>query len=148
MATLKTESPVVIETEVSGITKEQFLQYTKNRQFISSADKYALKVRSVNQWVNPQGKTVAIINFDAITSYHMGLIKDFIKAGDLQEASNTVLTGNVRVGIDYVPSKGEIVNVEIVSGTTKAGESALFVQGVTPRPVAATTSVDFSSMFD
>ena len=137
-----------LEKEVSQLTKDQFLAYTKNRKMLAKADKYALKVRSVNEYLRPDGTLVAIVNFDAITPYHMEVIKEHIAEGNLQEASNTVFTGSVRVGKDYVPTKGELVNVEVVDGQTKAGDAALFCGGITPRPVAEASAVDFSSMFE
>jgi hypothetical protein len=130
------------------ISKEDFLRFTKNRKMIAKADKYALKVRSVNEYLHPTNGLIAIINFDAVTPYHVKQIKEHLSVDDFQSASNTVFTGSVRVGKDYVPTKGEIVNVEVVDGATKDGEAALFCGGVTPRPVAEATSVDFASMFE
>lgn len=146
--TIKTPATPVVESNTSELSQEQFLKYTKGRQYIDAPEKRALKVKSANQWVNDSGQTVCIINFDAITPWHLAQVKEFIAAGQLQDASNCVLSGSVIVGSHYVPTKGETVNVQIIAGKTKAGEDALFVGAVTPVPVAASKTIDFSAMFE
>lgn len=121
------------EVVKSTLTEDSLKAIISKRQMIiETGVRYQLKVTGANPYVNKAGVPVMIINFAAMTAYHLAEAKKHIAAGDLVSAGNKVVTASPRIGKDYVPTKGEIVDVVFEEVVTKDGEIAIFPVSITP----------------
>lgn len=109
--------------------RENALNILKSRQQISGPGKYKAKVTSVTPFhrANAVGADQThIVNFNIMTPWHTEAAKTLFAQGDIQEAINQNLSSSVRLG-DYLPSKGEMVEIVVENVTTKNGVEGLFV---------------------
>lgn len=142
-------------------TFEDLMAILKNRIQIAKAGKYRLKVTSASPY-HDNGEDKVICNFNAMTTAHITgweivddegtvtkakSIQELVEEGNFDDAANRNLSSGQRVGRDYVPSKGEIVDVMVEKTTTKSGVTGLFVSSVTPVPVEASSKVNLENMF-
>lgn len=128
--------------------KSQALQILKSRKLIAVAGKYQLRAVSVVLHTREDGTVVNIINLNAMSPYHVEQAKAQLMEGNYQEATNFAFSTNARLGRDFTPAKGEIINVIVDNITNKDGIDALMVVGISPVAVSKAASVDFSSFDD
>jgi len=113
----------------------------KSKSVISQAGKYTVKCTNVNAYVN--GQTIAIANFNAMNAYQFGEAKDLLREGKLDDATNQGLSLSIR-GNDYMPAKGEIVDIEVSEVTLKSGETALLATSLVARQAKTAVKADWS----
>lgn len=111
-----------------------------NSRKLVSDGAHLLKVTNVTDY---QGKK--IVNFAAMTQYHMERALDAIDNGDVIAAVNSGLSANLRPGTDYIPNKGEIVKVVVDTVTTKNGVTGQFVISVSELATQAPVAIDFAA---
>ena len=117
------------------------VQIIQSRQQIQGPGKFRVKVTNTTPYVREDNTAVTICNLAAMTPYHVGQAKTFLKDGDTQSATNQNLTVSPRAGRDYTPSKGEFVDIIVGFVETKSGEQALLVTSMSAVPLEQTTSV-------
>ena len=125
------------------LTAKQILQ---SRVLISSAGKYTVKVTSVNPYTDPEtGNSRTIINFNAMTPYNAGQATKAFKEGDYEASvgKGTSMSASQLQG-QYIPSKGEIVDIEVVDYTTKDGDNTFVVDTIVPRKAIAAKAFSLS----
>jgi len=116
---------------------------------VLSADKYRVKVTSVTSYhrsLEGGNDQVAIANFNAMSGYHLSEAKALFAQGDYQEATNKALSSSIRAS-DYMPTKGEVVDIMVEERTTKAGVKGLFVTGITPIKAKQVTTINMTDFF-
>ena len=113
----------------------------KSKSVITLAGKYTVKVTNVNPYA--KGETVAIANFNIMNAYQMEDAKGLLREGKLQEATNNGLSLSLRAK-DYIPAKGETVDIEVSEVTLKSGEKALLAQSCIQRQATTATKGDWS----
>lgn len=129
-----------------SMTQESVQAILGSRISISEPGKYKVKVTSVNEY---NGRM--IVNFNAMTPYHMELTKADINDGNLDECLNHNLSSGQRPGKDFVPEKGTFCNIHVGFVPLKdengdfTGEDALLVEAVedVKAVVAKKISFDF-----
>lgn len=129
-----------------ALSKEDALRYIASRLLIAVAGKFTVQVTSVNPFMRGDQLT-QIVNFKAMTPFHVTEAKRLAKEGDYTKASNQNLSASLLPGM-YIPQKGEIVDIEVANVTTKSGVSGLFVTGVVKREAVAAASLGSFSFDD
>lgn len=124
------ESSTFTPAQLSGTSLANIM--AKRQLITQTGVRYALKVTGATPYVNKAGTPVMIINFAAMTQYHMDAAKTLIAQGELNKAGNQVVTASPRIGKDYIPTKGEIVDVVFDEVTTASGVTGLFPVSITP----------------
>lgn len=97
------------------MTAENAKQILSSRKLITEASKYYLKVTNST----PFDREVAggdsiltqIVNFNGMTDYQLKQAKQLFREGKYQEATNIALTSSRRIGMDFIPKKGDICEV-------------------------------------
>lgn len=119
------------------ITKEVAINILQSRALVTDAGKYTAKVTSVNPFIREDGTQTNIVNFNLMTAYQADSARKAFKEGDFAGALNgTSMTASQLQG-QYVPSKGETVDVEIGWHTNKEGIDILVVNSVIARKAVA-----------
>jgi len=113
----------------------------KSKAVISLAGKYTVKVTNVNPYA--KGDTIAIANFNIMNAYQMEEAKGLLREGKFQEATNHGLSLSLRAK-DYIPAKGETVDIEVSEVTLKSGEKALLAQSCIQRQAVTASRGDWS----
>ncbi len=125
--------------EAQVLTAEQAIQILNSRKLIPAIDGYyAVKVTSVTPF-----EERFIANFNAMTDYHFSEAKRLLLEGEIDEAVNQNLSVSLRA-TDYIPSKGEILEVYVSEITTKNGVTGRFVTAIKEVKAKATSKVSFS----
>jgi hypothetical protein len=118
-----------------------------SRSQINNAGKFRVKVTSSTPYFK-QSETgsnqVAIVNFNAMTMWHLKEAQALFLEGDFQGATNQALSASIREK-DYLPAKGEMVDIMVEEVTTKAGVTGLFVTGITPIAAVTASKVNMAS---
>lgn len=128
------------------MNKENAIQIFNSRKLITVPGKYNLKVTSTTPHQREDGTLVNIVNYAAMTPFHLGEARRLLKEEQFQEATNQAITSSQRIQNDYLPSKGELVDVVIDTITNKAGIEILAVVSVTPMKTSKATSVNFEEV--
>lgn len=106
----------------------------KSRRMINTPGKYRVKVTACTPYhkdlANDQ-KQVAIINVNAMTGHHVSTAKALFSQGEYQQAVNQNLSASVRES-DYLPSKGEIIDIVVDHITTNNNVEGLFITSYSP----------------
>lgn len=97
------------------MTKENAAAILSSRKLITETGKYYLKVTNST----PFDREVAggdsiltqIVNFAGMTDYQLKQAKQLFREGKFQEATNVALTSSRRIGMDFIPKKGDICEV-------------------------------------
>lgn len=124
-------------------------QIIASRIPVLSADKYRVKVTSVTPYhksLEGGNDQVAIANFNAMTGYHLAEAKALFAQGEYQEATNKALSSSIR-GTDYMPTKGEHVEIMVEERTTRAGIKGLFVVSITPIQAKKVGNINMADFF-
>lgn len=134
------------------MTAENAKNIIKSRKMIETPGKYPLKVTNVTSYNRVNDNTgelteIKIVNFSAMTSWHLKEAVELFKEGKFQEATNKSVAASLR-STDYIPMKGEIVNVIMDEITTKNGITGLFPISVTEIASKTTKNVSFDFEFE
>lgn len=127
--------------------KQNAINILKSRNLISTPGKYTVKVTSVTNFhkeLAGGARQVAIMNVNAMTSYHQEAAKTLFGQGDYQEAVNQNLSASVR-NTDYLPSKGEVIEIFVEEITTNNNVKGLFITSFNPVKAVAPSKIDLSS---
>lgn len=126
--------------------KSNAIQILNSRKLIVEPGSFQLKVTSAVPHQRDNGDLVKITNYAAMTDYHLKQAKDLFKDEKFQEATNQALSSSQRIGKDYEPAKGEIVNVVVDRITNKDGIEILAVVSVTALKTSKAASVSFAEV--
>lgn len=125
--------------------RDNAINILKSRKVISGPGKYSVKITSATPYhrsIETGPDQVAIVNFNTMTPYHKETAATLFAQGDYQEAVNQNLTTSIREG-DYMPTKGEIVDIVVEEITTNNGVKGLFVTGpCVPKKAEAPAAFD------
>lgn len=111
-----------MENSTNKLTLESAVQIINSRKLIPNVDGYyAVKVGNVTPFEDR-----FIANFDAMSPYHLDEAKTSLKDGEFDKATNFRFTASLR-SKDYIPSKGEILEIYVSEVTTKKGITGRFV---------------------
>jgi hypothetical protein len=114
-----------MENSTNKLTVEAAIQIINSRKLIPNVDGYyAVKVGNVTPFEDR-----FIANFDAMSPYHLNEAKTHLKNGEIDKAANFRFTASLRVK-DYLPSKGEILEIYVSEVTTKKGITGRFVTAI------------------
>jgi len=115
-----------------------------SRKLVNKVGKFTLKVTSAQPFLrtNKDQSTTAvtIVNFAGMTTYQVQKATELFKAGKYQEATNLNLSASQLQG-QYVPSKGEIVDVEIDTIKNNDGIDILVVGTIVARQAEAAARI-------
>jgi hypothetical protein len=126
-----------IATGVQTVTDVENL--FSSREFIQGSSKKRVKVTGVTLY-----KDAYICNLAAYSQAHLDKATDLIEEGKFQEAANKQFTINSRVNKDYLPSKGEIIEVVFGYLPNKEGVQTLYPISYNPIKVEESTKVKVS----
>lgn len=124
--------------------KKSAIQILESRKLITQPGKYQLKVTSATPFQREDGTMVSITNYAAMTPYQLGEAKKLIKAEKFQEATNQSLSSSQRLANDYIPSKGEFVDVLVDEIVNKENITILAVVSVVAIKSTKATNVSFT----
>ena len=130
--------------------RTQAIQILKSRLLIPAAGKYTVKATSVNPFMREDGTMVTIVNFNALTPYQADLAKKAFIAGDYEAAvgKGTSLSTSQLNG-QYVPSKGEIVDIEVSEiYSENVGANILVVTSIVPRKAVQAKAFSFEELLE
>lgn len=129
------------------MTKESAVQILNSRKLISKEGKFTVKVTSAAPFLrenNDGSKTpVTIVNFAAMTQYQLSQAQELFKTGDYQGATNLNMSASQLSG-QFVPLKGEIVDVEVGTIQNKEGINILVVTSIVARQAEKAGTISFS----
>lgn len=117
---------------MSNLTVDNAVRILESRSLISEPGKYRVKVTNTVPFVREDGTAVVICGLSAMTQYHLHQAKQLLAAGNVQKATNQALACSPRVGRDFVPTKGEFVDIIVDFVQTKEGANALLVTSMSP----------------
>jgi hypothetical protein len=126
---------------MAELTQQDASKIINSRSLVLGPGKYQVKVTSITPYLHNERGLVHICNFNAMTSYHLEKAKEFGAQGEIQEAVKQNLTASQRDKVDYVPLKGEMVEIFVEEVTTKSGETGLFVTSLTAIQATKTARV-------
>jgi hypothetical protein len=138
---------------MSELTEKSAKRIIKARKLVNEPGTYELKVEREPNFHATEERSVYIVNLGGVTPYQLSKAHSLFSEGKYQEAANEQLTTNVRVSKegeirDYLPSKGEYVQVRIENVQTKSGETGLFVTSMTKAPVKEAKAVSLDWLND
>lgn len=115
MDNLKDDASRAQSTINNTMTAENAKSILSSRKLITEVGKYYLKVTNST----PFDREVAggdsiltqIVNFNGMTPYQLTEAKKLFRVGKYQEATNLALTSSRRIGMDFIPKKGDICEV-------------------------------------
>lgn len=115
------------------ISKETAFNILQSRSLVAEPGKFTAKVTSANPFPRADGTQTTIVNFNLMSPYQADLAIKAFKAGDFAGAiNNTSLTASQLSG-QYVPSKGETVDVEVRNHVNKNGITMLVIDSIIER---------------
>jgi len=130
-------------TSQKELTSESAAKITAAKKLIEAPGAYLLKVTNVHHYTEG-AKDVHIVNLQAMTAYHEKQAREYAEEGMFQEACNQNLSASQRPQ-DYIPSKGEIVKVNVDWVDNSEGIPCLFVTSLTE--VSVSTAKRNASLF-
>ena len=132
------------------ITKEVALNILQSRSVVSEPGKYTVKVTSVNPFTrdNEDGSqtNTHIVNFNCMTQFQASQATKAFKEADYESAINSTSMTASQLSGQYVPSKGETVDIEVRTHLNKDGVEILVVDSIIARK--AVTSKKFSLVLE
>lgn len=137
------------------VTREDAMEYINSRKQITSAGKYRVKVTTCNELSTPIDRgngniQTHIANFNAMTNYQLqqalAVFQSLEEGDDHQEATNFALSSSIRYGKDYLPVKGETVDILVSEVENKDGINILVVNGIYPLPLQQGKKIDIASL--
>lgn len=135
-----------------ALNKEQAIRILNSKELVSQLGvDYTVRVTHVSEVQYPENAERApyrIVNLACMTPYHQKKAVSLLKAGEFDEATNQGLTFNVREGVDFTPTKGQLVSIVLGTFVTKDGEEATGVRSLSPLAKAKASVVDFNSLLE
>lgn len=122
--------------------RKSAVQILNSRKLVNKVGKITLKCTSTNPFMREDGTATTIVNFNGMTEYQLNKAKELFEAGEYQEATNLNMSASQLSG-RFVPSKGEIVDVEITEINNKDGIKILVVDSIIPRKAEAAPRINF-----
>lgn len=122
-------------------------QILNSRKLITKIGKVTLKCTNTTPFVREDGTPTTIVNLNGMTAYQLNKAKELFEAGEYQEATNLGMSASQLSG-RFVPSKGEIVDVEITEIPNKDGVAILVVESIVPRQAEVAPSINFFTADD
>lgn len=126
--------------------KSNAVAILNSRKLIAEPGKFNLKVTSSTLFTREDGTVTKITNYAAMTPYQLEQAKALGKEDKWQEATNQSLSSSQRVGKDYEPAKGELVDVVVDYIKNKDGIDILAVVSVTGMKTTKATSINFDEV--
>lgn len=123
-----------------SLTEKTAAKIIQSRSLVTQPGSYELQVSNVTPFNDK-----FIVNYKAMTPYHVSEAKRLAKEDDFDAAANQNISSSQRA-TDYIPSKGEFVKVQMDYVTTKSGKTGLFVVAVSPTKAMAKGKI--SNIFD
>lgn len=123
--------------------KDNAIKIFNSRKLITGPGKFNLKVTSTTPFQREDGTLVQITNYAAMTPYQLTEAKRLGKEGNWEEATQNSLSSSQRIGKDYLPAKGELVDVVVDHIINKEDIEILAVVGVTAMKTTKATSINF-----
>lgn len=126
--------------------KDLAMKIISSRSLVPGEGKFVAKVENVNPYRQETAlgrDTVAIVNFNLMTPYHRKEAKNWGSQGDYQKATNQRMSFSVLEG-DYLPAKGEVVDVMVIEKDNKEGIPSLFISSIIPKKAEKLSKVSFS----
>lgn len=113
--------------------KKTALQILQSRVLVAEPGKYTVKCTSTNLFTDESG-TRTIVNFNVMTPYQAELATKAFKEGNYEGATGkgTSLSTSQLQG-QFVPQKGEVVDIEVSNHVNKEGITILVVSSIVPR---------------
>ena len=123
---LKKENQIELQ---NTLTEEEAIQILNSRSLITKPGKFQVKVTNVSPFEREDGTFVMIVSYAAMTQSQLNKAVELFKKSDYQEATNQKLSSTQRIGKDFMPSNGELVNVVVDYVPSKEGliDKALLV---------------------
>lgn len=145
---LQASASVAQDVMNNEVTEESCIQIINSRRIATEPGKYQVKVTNVTPYERPEeqgGLLTQINNYDLMTPYNLQEAKRLFNEGDYTGAASQKLSSSSRIGIDYCPMKGEIVEVVLdIIETKNRPEGALLVKAVQPLRTKVAASVKFN----
>ena len=139
---------------MSNLSKKEGMQIIASRLPVHGPGKYQARVTNDVQKLAESGLVhrdygttmqISIANFAAYTQYHLDRAKEFFAVDAIQQGVNQQLTSSVR-STDYIPKKGETVEIIVDFVKLKSGEQALLVTSYHPLPLQTPTKKSVSDI--
>jgi len=126
------------------LTKEQVKQIIESRKIVTEPGQYQAKVTNVTLYTREDDTLVQINNFDLMTPWNLSEAKRLYKEGEYTEAASQKLSNNSRVGTDFCPKKGDIVNVVLdIIATKNQPNGVLLIKAIMPLETKKASAVSF-----
>lgn len=122
------------ETKSIELNSETAQRIVGSKILIEAPGAYHVQVQNVHHYQGDD-RDVHIVSLKAMTEYHQQKAQEFAELGMFQEACNQGLSSSQRPQ-DYIPSKGEIVKVNVDWVENKEQIMCLFVTSLTEIPVS------------
>lgn len=116
-----------------ALSQEQALQILQSRSLITEAGKYTVKTTSTTPIIRDNGQTVTIVNFSAMTTYHAQKAIEAYNEGKYDDCTNGTSLSASQLEGQFVPSKGETVDIEVGEHVNKDGVTILVVTSIVQR---------------
>jgi hypothetical protein len=138
--------------DVTEMQLERYKAILNSRKLVQSEGKFNLVARQQNDWTDEEDRKRTIVNFQAVTPWHVERAKALIKEGKYQEALNQNITATVFYNEDgtpstYLPAEGEMVKVLVHKIINKQGDPMLAVQSILEISTSETGAVSFDDFF-
>ena len=124
------------------ITQAVALNILNSRSLITEAGKYRVKVTSASPFTREDGTQTTIVNFAAMTQFHAQKAIKAYKEGNYEDAVNGTSITASQLNGQYVPSKGETVDIMVEDFVNKDNINILVVSSIIP--IKAVTAKKFS----
>ena len=121
---------------MQNLERDTALRIISSKANIAEPGIYKVKCTNVTPYVRERanGATqIAIANFNAKTLYHESVAATLFAQGDYDQAANQGLSLSILEG-QFLPIKGQHVEIVVEEVTTSNGVTGLFVQSCTPMP--------------
>jgi hypothetical protein len=142
-----TNTPIeAIQKDGEGkLSAEKAVRVIQSRKLLKEPGKYMVKVINTVPYEREDGTAVSIVNYAAMTPYHVLQAKGLYDLGKYDEATNHHLSSFQRIGKDYQPVKDQFANIDIDWVPTKANPNikALLVINCTEIKAESAPNVKF-----
>lgn len=134
----------------TSLTQEGVLKILSSREQLSEPTMRRVRVTGVTRYTDPNdGTTVYLTNYAAMTPDLVQKALEHLELGEFQQAGNTNLVSRQRLGIDFLPVKGQLVEIVVDWVPSRENPDVKKLRVVSVNPIAASesTKTDFAAMF-
>lgn len=131
--------------------KENAIQILNSRKLLTKPGKFQVKVTNITPFERPgSGLLTNIVSYAAMTPFQLGEARRLFSEGDYQGATNQHLASSQRMGLDFTPTKGDLVNIVLDYIPTKGDPTvkALLVVNCSAIATETATNVNFMNEDD